>query len=235
MVTLLLESASAGGGGPFLTSLLDKHSRSALHYAAFGSSQDPTLIKSLVAGGADLELRDEYAQTPLDRAVISGQAISVKALVAAGADPTIADKYGRTALHCGCENKKNGAVVEALLQPGSLVDLNQQDRNGKTALFAAAAAGLDQMVSLLVQRGAGVDIADKSGASPLAAAAAKGRSLAVAGLIGAGADLDSQDNDGCTALHHAAFGGHGEVITALLAAGADGGIRSKNGVAFTDL
>jgi ankyrin repeat protein len=277
-----------------LATSVDKHSRSALHYAAFTAQGSAELIALLIECQADLEQRDEYAQTPLARAVSSGRVVAVGALIAAGSDLSAVDKHGRTALHCAA-SAKNVAVVSALLlrAPGqgerrSPVDenggaetetggchdrngsdshnprdqctrqqvVNQRDRNGRTALFAAAAAtgggkgggksrgkggsstAAEEIVSLLIQNGAEINLADSTGASPLCTAASKGALGVVSTLMeAAGAEIriDAQDTDGCTALHHAALHGHREVADVLLAGGADGSILSANGVAYSQV
>jgi tRNA (uracil-5-)-methyltransferase len=280
-----------------LATSVDKHSRSALHYAAFTAQGSAELIALLIECQADLEQRDEYAQTPLARAVSSGRVVAVGALIAAGSDLSAVDKHGRTALHCAA-SAKNVAVVSALLlrAPGqgerrSPVDenggaetetggchdrngsdshnprdqctrqqvVNQRDRNGRTALFAAAAAtgggkgggksrgkggsstAAEEIVSLLIQNGAEINLADSTGASPLCTAASKGALGVVSTLMEAGAEMqirlriDAQDTDGCTALHHAALHGHREVADVLLAGGADGSILSANGVAYSQV
>lgn len=241
-----------------LTNLLDKHCRSPLHYAAFSAQGSAEMVELLVCGKSDLGLRDEYAQTPLDRAVSSGRAVAVAALVAARADLSTIDKHGRTALHCAVSVRDNLSVVSALLKssldsttveiadesggvpqsaqtPAAIAMVNQRDKKGRTALFIAAAAGVVEAVELLIHANADVNVSDSFGVSPLSAAAAKAAALVVTMLLDADAARDTQDNDGCTALHHAALHGHSEIVATLLARDADGTIQSNNGVVFNSI
>lgn len=254
--SLLLNHSAADAH--LLANLLDKHSRSPLHYAAFSAQGSAEMVELLICGKSDLGLRDEYAQTPLDRAVSSGRAVAVAALVTARADLSVVDKHGRTALHCAVSVRNNLAVVSALLKnnadagsddvadEGSDVPesaptstttamVDQQDRHGRTALFVAAAAGVVDSVELLIYGNADVNIPDSFGVSPLSAAAAKAAEPVITVLINAHAALDSQDNDGCTALHHAALHGHSKIVATLLAGGADGTVQSNNGVAYNTI
>lgn len=230
-----------------LSNSLDKHRRTPLHYAAFSAQGSTEMLALLVSAKSNVELKDEYAQTPLDRAVSSGRAVAVVALVAAGADLCTVDKHGRTPLHCAASVRDRLSVVRALLRnstaedgssgtptvPTPMTVVDQRDRNGRTALFVAAAGGLVDVVALLIREGnADVNIPDNLGVSPLSAAAAKAAKSVVSVLLEAAAALDTQDTDGCTALHHAALHGHGEIVETLLAAGADSSILSSNGVSF---
>lgn len=227
-----------------LTDLLDKHSRSPLHYAAFSPQGSADVVELLVRARSDLGLRDEYAQTPLDRAVSSGRAVTVAALVAAGADLTTVDKHGRTALHSSVSVRDNLLVVSALLgkstesvpTPAVMAMVDQRDRNGRTALFVAAAASIAEAVEMLIAEGnADINVPDSFGVSPLSAAAAQGAESVVAALMEARAALDTQDSDGCTALHHAALHDHSRIVAMLLAGGANGALQSINGVAFNTI
>jgi ankyrin repeat protein len=239
-----------------LVGLLDKHSRSALHYAAFVPTLDERLVTSLVDARADLTQRDGYAQTALDRAVASGRATAVAALVkasSAAADGQLCevDKHGRTPLHLAAA-KHDVAVVSAMLAQSPMMSpeascgphrpdaerdriLNWRDRHSQTPLFVAAAAGLAPVASALLTAGAAVNCVDSFGCSALAAAAARGSEPVVRVLVDAGADLDLQDHDGCTALHRAAMSGHDEVVATLVAAGANVTLCSKNGVVYGDV
>jgi hypothetical protein len=50
------------------------------------------------------------------------------------------------------------------------LDVNAANKSGETALHAAALAGLDSVVRLLVERGAAVNAKTKAGKTPLATA-----------------------------------------------------------------
>ena len=66
----------------------------ALHFAAQECSE--TLVKMLVSAGANLELRENYGNTPLMRAVSNyrGGAEVISTLLEAGANPDAQNKSG---------------------------------------------------------------------------------------------------------------------------------------------
>uniref|UniRef100_F6TQT3 Ankyrin repeat domain 33 n=1 Tax=Equus caballus TaxID=9796 RepID=F6TQT3_HORSE len=87
-----------------------------------------------------------------------------------------------------------GSVV-ALLSRCPFLDVNQQDKEGDTALMLAAQAGHVPLVSLLLNYYAGLDLErrDQRGLTALMKAAMRDRSECVAALLMAGADLTAVD------------------------------------------
>lgn len=97
--------------------------------------------------------------------------------------------------------------------------LDEQDRDGDTALMAAASQYRWEMCHLLIDAGADVNLAGWQG-GPLAAAAYRGDVATCGALLRAGARPETKDQRGRTALHGAASQGHVEIAQMLLAAGA---------------
>jgi len=93
---------------------------------------------------------------------------------------------------------------------------------GSTALMAAAEAGQDEMVEMLLARGADVDLgAPDSWENPLMLAIVRNREDLVRLLIEHGAEVDFRDeSSGVTPLIMAASGGHRAVANVLMTAGA---------------
>ncbi|XP_034371845.1 photoreceptor ankyrin repeat protein isoform X2 [Arvicanthis niloticus] len=87
-----------------------------------------------------------------------------------------------------------GSIV-ALLSCCPFLDVNQQDKEGNTALMLAAQAGHISLVSLLLNYFAGLDLErrDQRGLTALMKAAIQDRSECVVALLMAGADLSSVD------------------------------------------
>ncbi|XP_060162188.1 photoreceptor ankyrin repeat protein isoform X1 [Globicephala melas] len=85
--------------------------------------------------------------------------------------------------------------VVALLSRCPFLDVNQQDKEGDTALMLAAQAGHVPLVSLLINYYAGLDLErrDQRGLTALMKAAMRDRSECVAALLMAGADLTAVD------------------------------------------
>ena len=93
------------------------------------------------------------------------------------------------------------------------------DDAGRTPLHVAAAYGLDEAMTVLLEAAAGSDAAavDTLGCTPLHLAARGAHCAAVAALLAAGADAAVADAHGATALHCAAAAGCASCVASLLA------------------
>jgi len=100
-------------------------------------------------------------------------------------------------------------------------DMHNAVNTGRdAALLKAAAAGKEDVVSMMVEKGANVETATVFGDTPLLRAAAANRAAAVTRLIALGANADHANMAGSTALIIAASKGHTVVVNELLAGGA---------------
>ncbi|CAE7863587.1 ANKRD50 [Symbiodinium necroappetens] len=110
--------------------------------------------------------------------------------------------------------------VEALLQlprdPDAAIDAF-----GRTPLMHASERGHIEVVELLLEARAQVDLCNNYGGAALTDAASYGRYRVVQLLIEAGAQKDLRNNRGRTALMDAAINGHAQVVQLLLESGAD--------------
>ena len=98
---------------------------------------------------------------------------------------------------------------------------------GITLLMYASDYGHEQIVEMLLQRGATVDLQHNHGQSALSLAANKGREPIVEKLLQRGAAVDLQASNGFTALMYPAIFGHPTTVRRLLQAGASMGLRDK--------
>lgn len=162
-----------------------------------GREEKFRLMKALVARGADVNARTTktpprygftlFGQqqptltgvTPFFLAALVADVEVMKFLVGAGADPSIADTDGTTPLMVAAgrarvDNETRVPEAAALDATRMVLDLkldpNAQNKNGETALHAAALAGLNSVVRLLVDRGAAVNAKTRNGKTPLATA-----------------------------------------------------------------
>ena len=132
-------------------------------------------------------------------------------------------------LHCGTSGTAKDLIyaatfgdvegVRAALRAGA--NPNAVDASRSSPLRAAAERGHLEIVQLLVDAGADVDLRPDSfwagrGVNPLSAAAKSGQAEVVAFLLTRGARIEATDGSGRTALHHAAQGGQPRVVEILL-------------------
>ena len=124
------------------------------------------------------------------------------------------------------------ATVERLLAAGVSPGTKDSDNpDARAALYHAALFGYNDIVKLLLAKGADVDGAPGAFVpTPLMGAASQGNAATVTILIEAGADIARRDPvSGTTALAEAAGRGSVEAVRALLQAGADPNVPLSDG------
>jgi ankyrin repeat protein len=89
-----------------------------------------------------------------------------------------------------------------------------------TPLMAAAAEGREDVVALLLQKGAMPDLSDADGCTALYQAAISGQPAVVTMLLEHGADAGVAAQEGWTPLMRAAHRGHVSIVMQLLKHGA---------------
>ena len=92
---------------------------------------------------------------------------------------------------------------------------------GKTALRIASFHGNLDVVEVLLNADADVEIPDNDSFTPLYVASQEGHVDVVSALLAAGADVDRPQDDGATPLFVASEKGHADVAVVLIKAGAD--------------
>ncbi len=103
---------------------------------------------------------------------------------------------------------------------GGVQAIDEQNSEGQTALHCAALAGSDEVVTVLLDRGAQTDLQDNSKRTALHCAALAGSDEVVTVLLDRGAQVDVLDDSGDTPLHCAACNDKVEVARLLLERGA---------------
>ena len=154
-------------------------------------------IRELLAAGADVNARtrelppsrrwlyslndvswvDFTGQTAFLRAALSGDTTTMRLLLEHGADPHLPTLAGTTALMAAAG--VNWVVAQTYTEsPQALIDavtlcldlgadVNATNSMGLTALLGAVNRGSNDIIELLVSRGARLDIQDKEGRTPL--------------------------------------------------------------------
>jgi len=117
------------------------------------------------------------------------------------------------------------------------VDVNVQDKSGRTPLIHAAIDNRVDMMATLIENGANVDTQDKVGWCALHYAAQESSYDSCKLLLENNATVDVQDVHGNTPLSNAVFNsrGYGEVIELLRSSGADINLKNKHGVSPLEL
>ncbi|CAB4006516.1 M-phase phospho 8-like [Paramuricea clavata] len=129
----------------------------------------------------------------------------------------------------------DAATVLASLAGGMNID-SQDSVTGMTLLMRAVTFGQENIVKLLLNHGANINIKDNTGSTPLIAACEQGFENIVSLLLNAEIDINAKQTlSGETALIKACVKGHYSVVTMLLAHGADCQMRSISGLTAAQL
>ena len=160
-------------------------------------------VQTLVAHGANVNLPGRSGIAPVAAAAFMGDEPLVRLLLDKGADANAIDATGKSAI-CYAASRGFPAVVRQLLD--SHVDPNRHYGNDLTALMWAAGyadeAGTrdtDEILKLLIDRGARLDDSDNRGRTALMIAAALGHTAVVELLLIRGADTSLRDKSGKSA------------------------------------
>lgn len=133
-------------------------------------NNDADLVKQLIDLGADINIQDDREDNVLLYAGAYGYLDIVKLAIEADADTTIVNRYGGIALIPAAE-RGHLEVIEYLLRDSDS-DVNHINDLGWTALLEAIILSdggkvHQDIVQLLLDHGADMDIADRDGISPL--------------------------------------------------------------------
>ncbi|CAN9432399.1 unnamed protein product [Alternaria alternata] len=195
-------------------------------------------IPMLLAHGAETELEDEDANTPLHLAILLQQRFAVVALLDAGANIEAIGKAGAKPLAMALESGDYG-IITLLLERGANV---HSRADGMTcALFYAVQMGYVDIVNILLEDyGAREDIhrTDLTGRSILHVLVHTHVDCMLSildKLIGEGANVNAEDYSGSTPLHEAAKLGSSVMVSGLLEYGATINVQNRQGKTPLDL
>jgi len=138
---------------------------------------DTEMVRALIQKGADINMRDSQKENPLLHAGAQGWLDILKLAIEAKADTTITNRFGGISIIPAAERGHVETVRELLTRTD--INVNHVNNLGWTALLEAIVLGdggqaQQQIVQLLVDHGADVNIPDKDGVTPLRHARERG-------------------------------------------------------------
>lgn len=167
--------------------------RSALHMAILENHAE--ICRILVTFGANIDLSDYQQKTPLHLASIQGSSEIISLLLEYGAIASKQDFSGAIPLHYACTT--NTSSVNYLLSSKECLScINHQDKHGFTPLIVATLYGQVDIMELLLNFGADVNLKDLKGKSALHYSVIRGLKKPCEILIAHGANVEARDNDG---------------------------------------
>ena len=161
----------------------------------------------------------------------AGLAFALACFAATGANAAMPQLFGEGPLLDAVKKDSVDDVKAALLDEAQP---NQRTADGTPALVLADGNHNREIVALLIDRGARVDIARNDGTTALTLAAANGDAKIVSYLIEKKADTDKAGALRETALIKAVRGRHEDVVKILLDAGADPNETDQTGNTVLD-
>lgn len=180
-------------------------------------------IERLLAGGADVNLRDTYGRTALHIATFARKPNAVVTLIKGGAKTALLenDKYDAVTVAAVADDE---ATLRALLSNGASAKLTTSRYDG-TALIAAAHLGHDGVVKQLIAAGAPLDHVNNLHWTALIESIVLGNGgprhvETLRALVKAGANLQLRDRNGNTPLTLARTRGYTDMVNILIQAGA---------------
>ena len=182
---------------------------SPLHVALVGDAESPEVIKLLLEKGEDVNARDRHGKTPLHFATKEKTFGDVSKEILLSDWETWDDAW-RFKDEC----EKN------LTDFKEIFSMEENDKGDDKTL---------EIVKLLLDNGADVNVHDENGLTPLHNASLFKTSEIVEFLLDRGADIEARDNFGDTALHWAVSFGAPATEKLLLDRGANATARRKDG------
>ncbi|KAJ4374283.1 hypothetical protein N0V83_003024 [Neocucurbitaria cava] len=168
---------------------------------------DSSLVEAFLEAGAKATVKDANLDTPLH---LAAHLSFAELLFKHGADLFAKDLDGKTPFHTACEDWRLD-VVEFLLSKGAIIDETATEKQWTPLLFATCAKRIDtwiphphrheQVVKLLLARGANVQVTASDGRTVLHNTAHTGNADLVRSVVEHGADVGAAMSDGETALH----------------------------------
>ena len=190
---------------------------------AVAAHGDLESARRLIASGANVNVRDSYARTPLHVATFAKQREIITLLVKSGADINAQerDRYDGVTIAAVADDVE---TLRVLLKHGANAKAVTSRYDG-TALIAAAHLGHDEVVKTLIAAGAPLDHVNNLGWTALIesivlAQGGKRHVETLRALVAAGANVNLGDRNRVSPLQLARGRGYREMVEILEKAGA---------------
>ena len=185
------------------------------------------IVETLVAFGADVNLRNGSGDTPLTSITSTVTPELVKHLIAAGARVNARDNNGASPLMIAARTG-SVSVVKELIEAGA--NVNARDSSGETCLFSAARSNAPEAVILLLDSGVDANVLNEDGDNALMAAAGAGSYDSFRSLYQRGLPENLVNEDGETLLMLAAGNEDARIAKMLIESGAEVNRKRKYGM-----
>ena len=166
--------------------VLDSEKNSTLHIAAFLGNLE--ISKKLVELDVDINSKNNGDITALHLAINHGGYMLASYLLETGASVTDRDKFDQSIIHWSVVSNSRTILKQVLDKTNE--GINQIDIFGRTPLHWASQKGDLDVVSLLIERGAKINIKDRHDQTALMIAAFYGHPSIVTYLFNRGGSLD---------------------------------------------
>jgi ankyrin repeat protein len=174
---------------------------------------------------------EEAKSIELHEAIEAGDRSAVRVLTDADANLEARDENGMTPLLHALASQQDPTIAKILIEAGANVDATaailtrQGERVTSGSVFQLVIYRHPELVPMLIDRGADVNISGESGITPLQAAVETGNESIVKLLLSAGAEVNARNSLDFTALHFTVAAPNVEIARRLVAAGADVDVR----------
>lgn len=169
--------------------------------------------------------------SPIHVATHEGDAELLRSLLASGERPAVLTRDGITTTNVAVAAHFRrlpvlASLLDVLAEAG--MEIDQQDRNGRSAVHLAVSLKSEELLRFLAKRGMGLNRPDDRGSTPVHAAAAANSPLLKV-LIELGANAGIQNRDGETPLHVACERPKLTTVRMLVQTGLDVNARDRQG------
>ncbi len=199
----------------------DNKGNNALMKAAWGNHVD--CMEYLYRNGSNLDSRNAAGETPLFWASKRGNVEAINWLLQKGANINAQDKSGKSALMLSAALGKKESIITLLSfkspkgsKPSNVLDVQQRDTMGLTALQYITALNDIQIAEMLLQMGAECNPNTQSGSPLIFWPFIMGKEDISMYLLSHCNEVDLIRSDGCSLLHIAAANGWAEVVEYLI-------------------